>query len=202
MELKEIAEYLITNWSYVGIFLVVFLEYANFPLPSEVVLPLIGILSSQYSINLLFVILVSTVAGMVGSLLNYYIGFKFGENILEIISNKFYFLKKPIEYTRKYTYKYGKNAVLTARLIPIGRTAISLVAGVYKMPLNLFIFFSSIGICIWNSILILLGYILRNNIDKINIILSKYSIVCILIIIIFIFFVIYKNKSNQQKSRL
>ena len=53
----------------------------------------------------------------------------------------------------------GRKSVFTARMIPLAHTAISLVAGAYKMPLLQFIFYSLNGIILWNAILITLGYI-------------------------------------------
>lgn len=186
MNIQILAETLIIDFGYVGSFILVLLEYANFPLPSEMVLPLIGLLSSKYNLNLLLMILLSTIAGIIGSLINYYIGFRYGYSILSTISKKFNFLKKPVESANLYISKYGKNAILITRVVPLARTAISLIAGMYKIPLNVFIIYSAIGISVWNSILIMLGHFLKSNFNFISTILSKYSIICIVIILVVI----------------
>lgn len=201
MDIQILAETLIIRFGYMGSFILVLLEYANFPIPSEVVLPLIGLFSSEYNLNLFLMIALSTLAGIIGSLINYYIGFRYGRNILNIISEKFAFLKKPLESADFYISQYGKSAVLITRVIPLARTAISLIAGIYKIPLSVFIVYSSIGISVWNIILIMLGYFLKNNFDFIGIILSKYSITCITILVIIILIVsimkITKNITNE-----
>lgn len=201
MDIQILAETLIIRFGYMGSFILVLLEYANFPIPSEVVLPLIGLFSSEYNLNLFLMIALSTLAGIIGSLINYYIGFRYGRNILNIISEKFAFLKKPLESADFYISQYGKSAVLITRVIPLARTAISLIAGIYKIPLSVFIVYSSIGISVWNIILIMLGYFLKNNFDFIGIILSKYSITCITILVIITLIVsimkIAKNITNK-----
>lgn len=201
MDIQILAETLIIRFGYMGSFILVLLEYANFPIPSEVVLPLIGLFSSEYNLNLFLMIALSTLAGIIGSLINYYIGFRYGRNILNIISEKFAFLKKPLESADFYISQYGKSAVLITRVMPLARTAISLIAGIYKIPLSVFIVYSSIGISVWNIILIILGYFLKNNFDFIGIILSKYSITCITILVIITLIVsimkIAKNITNK-----
>ena len=91
MEIQSTLEYALLNYTYIGTLLVTLLEYANFPLPSEIVLPLIGVASSQYNISLLNMIITSSFGGIIGSLTNYFIGYKYGESILNIISNKYTF---------------------------------------------------------------------------------------------------------------
>ena len=197
MEMQYILEYIFMNYSYIGTLFITLLEYANFPLPSEIVLPLVGVISSQYNISLINMIIISSIGGITGSLTNYFIGYKYGDSVLNILSNKYSFLEKPINYTKNYVLSNGKKSVFTARMIPLARTAISLVAGAYKMPLLQFICYSLSGIFLWNTILITLGYLFRNNFDLIPIILSRYSLICILIIGIVIF-VKLKHKHKQK----
>lgn len=196
--MQVFAETLILEFGYIGSFLLVLLEYANFPIPSELVLPLIGLFSSEYHINLFLIIAISTIAGVTGSLINYYIGFKYGKNLLNILCKKFRFLKEPIISAESYIFKYGKIAVLITRIVPLARTTISLISGIYKIPLKIFILYSSIGIFIWNSILIILGYFLTNNLVFVKSIISRYSIVCIIIIMIIVTIIaIRKFKKNK-----
>ena len=180
MEVQSILEYVTINYGYLGAFIITFLEYSNFPLPSEIVLPLIGAICSNYE-------------------LNYFLGYKVGDSLLQILCRRFKFLTKSIDYTKEYVKKYEKKAVLTARMIPLARTAISLVAGVYKMPIIHFTLYSFSGIFIWNTILISMGYILKDNFTLIGAILSKYSVVCLIILAIF-FTIKYLYKKKKQSN--
>lgn len=185
MEIQSILEYITINYGYLGGFVLTFLEYSNFPLPSEIVLPLIGVICSNYELNLIVMIFVSSLAGVFGSILNYSLGYKIGNYLLQVLCDKFKFLTRSINYTKDFIKKHGKRAVFTARIIPLARTAISLVAGVYKIPIINFTLYSFAGILIWNTILISMGYILKDNFGLICAILSKYSIICLIMLIIF-----------------
>lgn len=198
MEIQSILEYITVHYGYLGAFILTFLEYSNFPLPSEIVLPLIGAICSSYRLDLIGMIIISSLAGVLGSILNYFLGYKVGVSLLNILSNKYKFLSKPIDYTKEYVKKYEKKAVLTARMIPLARTAISLVAGVYKMSIIHFMIYSFGGILIWNTVLISMGYILKDNFGLIGVILSKYSIVCLVVLaILFIVKYVYKIKQKN-----
>jgi membrane protein DedA with SNARE-associated domain len=74
MELSSLIEEFIRSYGPISIFLIVALEYANVPLPSEVVLPLVGILALEFNMNLFMVILISVLGGVFGSIINYYLG--------------------------------------------------------------------------------------------------------------------------------
>lgn len=184
MEIKELIEQFIINYGLISIFIIVALEYANIPLPSELVLPLVGILALKFNMNILLVILVTILGGIVGSIINYYLGYKFGKPLISIIKNKYPKSKKSIRASYKWMAKYEKISVMLSRVIPLARTFISIIAGVAKMNVYSFIIYSTIGISIWNTALLLMGYILGENINYINTLLKEYSIIIFIIIFI------------------
>ena len=94
MEIGNIIEEFILNYGLISILIIVALEYANLPLPSEIVLPLAGILSNEYNMNVILVILVSILGGIVGSLTNYYIGYKFGNPLIYALNRNIPKLKE------------------------------------------------------------------------------------------------------------
>ncbi|MEG1255600.1 DedA family protein [Clostridium sp.] len=182
----------IQSFGYIGVFLAVFLEYACFPLPSEILLPFIGFLSSNGNFSFLGVILVSTMAGLIGSTLCYLIGYFGGSPIIHWLCNKFSGAKRSFDKLDIFISKYGKAAVFITRLFPLTRTYISLAVGTVKMKYSQFILYSFGGIVIWNTILISLGYYLGENTDLIKKILSNYSIVAITLLILVTLIVLYK----------
>ena len=162
------------------IFLAIFLEYACFPLPSEVILPLAGAIGYNANISPVLMIALSSIAGLLGALLCYYLG---------VLGSLPFFKPKSKEENDSISFyeKYGNWAILFGRLIPLCRTYISFIAGVKKHKVWKYILFSSIGIIIWNSILITLGYVFYDNIDIISIWYSEYKFIILgLICIIFI----------------
>lgn len=174
------------------IFLAIFLEYACFPLPSEVILPLAGAIGYNANISPVLMIALSSIAGLLGALLCYYLG---------VLGSLPFFKPESKEENDSISFyeKYGNWAILFGRLIPLCRTYISFIAGVKKHKVWKYILFSSIGIIIWNSILITLGYVFYDNIDIISIWYSEYKFIILgLICIIFIIVIIKKIKKRKK----
>lgn len=202
MELFNIENIIqiIDSYSSLGVFFIVMLEYANVPLPSELVLPFVGILVSKGNLDFSYALLLSVLGGIIGSLINYGLGWYFGNPLIKYIFKKFPKTKESIKKSMYYIQKYDKISVLIARIIPIARTFISIPSGVTKMNIYSFTLYSTIGITLWNSFLITLGYLVGNNIHLISKLLTRYSIIISLLIILFIFYVfIKKNPLNKPK---
>ena len=198
MEIGVIIEEFILNYGLISIFIIVALEYANLPLPSEIVLPLAGILSTEYNMNVILVILVSILGGIVGSLTNYYLGYKFGNPLIYALKSKYPKTKRAIKESHRFMDKYENISVMLSRLVPIARTFISIVAGVTRMNMMSFVLYSTIGISIWNILLILIGYIIGDNMDKITYILGTYSkVVAVLLVAVAIIYLIIKKRKAK-----
>ncbi|WP_297133942.1 DedA family protein [Terrisporobacter sp.] len=202
MEIGFIIEEFILNYGLISIFIIVALEYANLPLPSEIVLPLAGILSTEYNMNVILVILVSILGGIVGSLTNYYLGYKFGNPLIYALKSKYPKTQRAIKESYRFMEKYENISVMLSRLVPIARTFISIVAGVTRMNIMSFVFYSTIGISIWNILLILIGYIIGDNMDKITYILGTYSkvVAVLLVSVAVVYLIIRKNKSKNVEE--
>ena len=198
MDIQVLIKEFILNYGLISIFIIVALEYANFPLPSEIVLPFVGIISHQYDISLALAILVSITGGIFGSLINYFIGYKYGNPLVFKLKEKFPKSKKAIKESYRWMDKYENMSVMYSRLIPLARTVISLVAGVTKMDIRKFIIFSTVGITIWNTVLIMLGYIVGDNMHKIESILGSYSkLIIVIILLTTVVFLVSKKKKNN-----
>ena len=207
MELGIIIEEFILNYGIISIFIIVALEYANLPLPSEIVLPLAGILASEYNMNIILVILASIIGGIVGSLTNYYLGYCFGNPLIYKLKKKYPKTKRAIKESYRWMEKYEKISVMLSRLVPIARTFISIVAGVTRMGVWEFILYSSVGISLWNTILILIGFVIGDNMNQISYILGTYSkAIAILLVISFIIYLVLKkknvNKNNKESNKI
>lgn len=191
---------MIGSFGYFGILLIVGLEYACFPLPSEVVLTFFGLSASQGEFSLIGVIIFSIIGGLLGSLICYAIGFYGGVPLQEWIGCKFPSSKKSMIALNKWFKKYGKPAVLLARIVPLTRTYVSLLAGAEKFSLKYFVLYSSLGISIWNIFLVCLGYFIGDNLPLINSIMEKYTFITLAILAIGIIAVIYFKFFKKKKS--
>ena len=145
-----------------AIILLIALEYACFPISSELVLPFAGAFGAGIGISLPLLILYSSAAGLAGTSLTYAIGRYGGSPLLEKIMVRFPSSKKPILASYRTFGNRGRLAVCVGRIIPICRTYIAFVAGACGQSYPAYVIFSSIGITIWNTLLICLGYYFYN----------------------------------------
>lgn len=191
----DLLQQYLQEYSYICIFLVVFLEYANLPIPSEVVLPLIGFLVAEKYIGYTSALLVSVLAGVLGSLLLYYIGMHIG---VKVLANKDGKYSKAIKKSVDYIKKHRKVSVMLARNIPLIRTAISMCAGIYRMNLFEYTLYSSLGILIWNGVLIGMGVLFAENLNRASVLLQGYTyIVLFLVLVVLLLYLRKKINSNK-----
>ena len=154
----EWIESLLQSYGIAAIFLLILMEYACFPVSSEIILPLAGAIAAGQSLSFPALILFSTLAGLGGCLITYSIGRLGGSPLLERIMHRFPSMEKPILSSYRVFGDHGKGAVFLSRLIPLCRTYIGFVAGAMKQSLISYLLYSGFGILIWNTVLTGLGY--------------------------------------------
>jgi membrane protein DedA with SNARE-associated domain len=150
---------------YPGIFVLMLLEGTLLPIPSEVVMVFGGYLLYEnelppHSLAPAFALLliVGTVGNLVGALIAYLIGDKGGAEFVKLYGKKIGISEKTIDRVNLWFKKYGEVSVFVTRLVPIFRTFISIPAGLGRMKISKFISFTIIGMVIWDTILIYIGY--------------------------------------------
>ena len=155
---------MVSDWGYFGLFGLMVLESSSLPIPSEIVLPFSGYLVSIGQLNFGVSILVTTVAALAGSLVDYYIGMK-GVEVLtkHRILGRTLFSADQIAFAGNWFNKHGSLTIFLARLVPGIRTLISFPAGATRMPLAKFLVFTTAGCLLWNSLLIYVGFYLGSN---------------------------------------
>lgn len=154
---------LIYEYGILAMFIIIMIEYACFPISSEIVLPFSGAVASLQHVNYFLILPLSVLAGLIGTSFCFCVGRLGGGTILESIMKKFPKSQKGILTSQAKFNQYGSMAVCFGRLIPICRTYIAFIAGAAGQSYTVFIFSSFFGITIWNAILIGLGYFLREN---------------------------------------
>lgn len=160
MDIKEMISVLSNHNIYI-IFIIMFLESLNLTgIPSTIILPAIGILISLNNLSIIKILLLTIFASILGNIVFYFISYKFGSKIYDYLYNKFPKLQKCFDKAMNMSNKYGTKICLFGRLIPSIRSWISLVAGIFKVKLRDFLLYSSIGIFIWDILLILVGYLI------------------------------------------
>lgn len=137
------------------------------PIPSELVLLLSGFNSSTGSFTLLGAIIATTIGSLVGASVLYSAGYLFTEERLEqLISRYGKYLGislKDFQKTISWFERHGSALVFFGRLIPIIRSLVSIPAGLVKMNYFKFLFFTTLGSGIWNTLWISIGFVLGDN---------------------------------------
>jgi membrane protein DedA with SNARE-associated domain len=162
-----ILTYYIATIGYPAIFVLMLLESALIPLPSEVTMPFAGFLAGRGLFSLPIVIFIGATGNLIGSLLGYGLGYWTQETGIRAILKKYgcYVLVTTDDYDRAVRWfdTHGELIAFTSRMLPIVRTFISLPAGVARMNVLTFSTFTFIGSLIWSAILAVLGYKLGEN---------------------------------------
>ncbi len=185
---------------YAGVILLMALESSFVPFPSEVVVPPAGYLASLGQMNIFLVILSGIEGSILGSLLNYWIASRFGRDFLLKYSKYFFINTEKFARFEVFFNTHGEITTFVGRLIPVIRQYISFPAGLVRMNLKKFIFYTGLGAAIWCTVLAYVGYFVGNNIDiiKENIDYIMYFIFPALILLVIIYMIIYKYHKKRE----
>lgn len=194
------------SFGYFGVFLLIAIENIFPPIPSEVILLFGGFMTTYTKLNIIFMIISSTLGSLIGAIVLYYIGKIFNkERLKKIISGKIGKILRlknsDIDKADKWFDTKGNKTVFFCRFIPIVRSLISIPAGMSEMPIIKFLTYTIFGSLIWNTVIIITGKMVGNNWTKILTIFDTYShIVLITFIILFIILItIFYKKRKKNK---
>lgn len=180
---------------YLGIFALMVLENVFPPIPSEIIIPVAGYAAANGTFHIALVILVASLGATVGATLWYVVGRVFGITRLCALSARYGRLltlaPHDIDAAAEWFTRHGRKAVLIGRIIPTIRTLISIPAGIARMPVLEFLFFTFIGSFIWTAGLAIAGYILEQNAAAASHWLNPVSdAVIVLIVLLYVYRVI------------
>mgnify|MGYP000909069580 CR=1 FL=1 len=174
------------QFGYVGIALIIALENVFPPIPSEIVLPFGGFMTTNSSLTIIGVIIAATIGSVLGAVILYRVGRLLDVERLEKIIDRWGHIlrvkKEDIHRADAWFDKYGYWTVLFCRMVPLVRSLISIPAGMSNMKFGLFLLFTTIGTVIWNSILVTIGAMLGDNWHQITEFMDIYSNVAYAII--------------------
>ena len=191
----------IDSYGLIAVFVLILLEYACFPLPSEVVLPFSGAIASQSDWTFLAILGFSVLAGVLGALACYLIGYFGGYPLVKKIKKKFPKMKKGLDASQKKYEKYAVMSVCVGRLIPLCRTYISFIAGISRQNFLSYLGATAIGVTIWNSVLIGLGYIFAENWNIVTGYYNEYKTILIPVLALLVVFLIFRRFWKRKKGK-
>ena len=200
--MQEMIIEIMNNFGYLGVFLLIAIENVFPPIPSEVILLFGGFMTTFSDMNIVGVIIASTLGSILGAIVLYYIGKILNkERLKKIITSKPGKILKPedIDKADNWFDTKGNKTVFFCRFVPIIRSLISIPAGMSEMPMKKFLIYTTAGSLIWNAALTIAGSIVGENWTSIVDIMDQYShIILVLLIIIFIVAVAVFYKKRKK----
>lgn len=191
----------ISNSGYIGIMVLMGLESANLPIPSEVIMPFAGFLASEGRFTLVLITFFGALGNLLGSIINYAIGYYGGRPFVEKYGKYFLVNKREIEIADKWFAKHGSKAIFWGRLLPVVRTFISLPAGITRVNFLKFIIYTFIGCLPWSFALGYVGFWLGNRWTQIEHYFRQFDIIIIVMLLIGIgWFAYHKLKKKKYTS--
>jgi membrane protein DedA with SNARE-associated domain len=181
----------VSEVGYLGIFIGMFLESTLVPLPSELVMIPAGLAVASGSMSFYWVLISGVAGNVAGAIFSYYLALSIGRALLFKVGKYFFVKAATIIKIEDFFKNHGSISIFIGRLLPGFRHFISLPAGVARMDIGLFIFYTTAGSAIWNAVLIMIGYFVGTNQrlieENLHTILLSTLAFCVALIVAYIF---------------
>jgi membrane-associated protein len=192
---------LLSEYGYIGVFLIVFLESGIFfPLPGDSLLFTAGLLASAGKLNVFLLIPLIFTATFLGGIAGYGIG-RYIDKIHRVEFLRKILKEEYIKQAHIFFEKHGKPAILLSRFVPIMRTFIPIAAGVARMNKSAFIRYSLVSSFLWSVGVTLLGYYLGRAFPQIEGYLSYFVIGIVLVSVVPIIFGWYRKHRRESRTK-
>jgi len=174
---------LISRTGYFGIFFLMTIESALIPMPSEVTMPFSGYLASTGKFNFWWVVIIGTIANLVGSVIIYLIGHwgedTFAHQWIRKYGKYILISEHELQKSEKWFRDHGDKIVFFSRVLPVVRTYISLPAGAAHMNFKRFCILTTLGSFIWSIFLTYIGFVLGKNWNSLHPYYQKFEYIIV-----------------------
>ncbi len=192
---------LITQFGYIGLFLIIFAEsglFFGFFFPGDSLLFTAGALTAAgiLPLNIWVMMILVFLGAFLGDQVGYFTGHSIGKKLFQR-NNSFLFKKSYVERSEAFFAKHGNKTIVMARFVPIVRTFAPIVAGVGSMKYTTFMLYNLLGALLWGVGMTGLGYFVGN----IPIVRHYIDIIVILIIVISFIPPIIEIIKESKKSK-
>jgi len=190
----------ISKLGYAGIVLLMAIESACIPLPSEVIMPFSGYLVSTGRFNLIWVAVAGAAGCNLGSLAAYYAGAWGGRPLAEKYGRLVLVTRHDLEMADRFFRRYGDWAVFIARLLPVVRTFIALPAGISRMNFLRFNIYTFLGSLPWCLVLAYIGYKLGPGWPILREYFHRFDAAIGVVIVAGVIWFVYDRWKNRLRS--
>lgn len=194
------------QFGYWGMLFLIFIENIFPPIPSEIILPFGGFVTTleKSEVSIFGLIIFATLGSIFGAFILYWIGTLLNVNKLETWLEKKWikrlgFKKNEVEKTVKFFEKWEGVAVFFGRCVPIVRSLISIPAGMVKMNLLKFTLYTAFGSLVWNTLLISAGAFLGENWRNVVTLVDEYKNIVLIILAAVVIFLIIRYLKKKFK---
>lgn len=192
----------IEKTGYPSVFVLMVMESMVFPVPSEAVMPFAGFLIFEGRFTFFGVIAASTLGSIVGSLLSYGLGYYGGQPAVDRFGKWLLLDRRDLAMTERFFARRGEIAILVSRFIPVVRHLISIPAGMGRMSLLPFSLYTVLGAGLWNAILAVAGFYLRQHWDLVMHYSGIVDIVVLAVLILLAALFIYRHAARKPETPL
>jgi membrane protein DedA with SNARE-associated domain len=200
--ISYLAEFIIWGISllgYAGVAIMMGIESACIPLPSEIIMPFAGYLVSAGEFSLWGVALAGTMGCVLGSVLAYGVGYYGGRPMAEKYGKYVLVTTHDLDLADNFFQKYGKMTVFVSRLLPVIRTFISLPAGIAKMNFWQFVIYTFLGSLPFCYLLAYIGKKLGDNWNTLGVYFHKFDLIIGIIILAGIVWFVRRHLNIKAK---
>jgi membrane protein DedA with SNARE-associated domain len=193
----------ISSLGLLGIVLMMAIESACIPLPSEVIMPFAGYLASLGQFNLVVAATAGAIGCNLGSAVAYEIGHRGGRPFVERWGGYLLITHRDLDWADRFFARYGSAAVFVARLLPVVRTFIALPAGIARMPLVRFHVYTFLGSWPWCFALAYVGMRLGQAWDSdptLRSIMHRFDALIAVLLVIAVGFYVWRHWHNRVRG--
>jgi membrane protein DedA with SNARE-associated domain len=197
---------LIASGGYTSVILLMAIQSACIPIPSEVIMPLAGYALAHTQLQLILLATVASLASNLGSIPAYWVGARGGRPMVERYGSYMLLSRRDLDLVDRFFDRYGSITVLIGRMLPIVRTFIAFPAGVAKMNQLRFHIYTFIGSWPWCYALAWVGMKLGatwNTDPRFKEIFHRFHLaVEVVLIAAFLWFVVshWKNRIRAEEA--
>jgi len=192
----------ISTLGYGGVVLLMAIESACIPLPSEITIPFSGYLVSRGEMTLWGVALAGALGCVLGSIVAYYVGAWGGRRLVERYGRYLLVSHRDLDLADRWFARHGDITILVGRLLPVVRTFIAFPAGVARMALGKFLIYTFIGSFIWCWGLAWIGERLGDHWGSLGVYFHRFDAVIVALVVAGAVWWIWRHLRHLREDRV